>query len=85
MEEGTLVLTGGGVEVGGISFGGVNGLRARVFVFLALGGVVAGASAMKALSLTDAFGSFGGGKFRQGDGVDVHGIRIRRGSRGGRV
>ena len=41
----------------------MNVLRARGFVFLALGGVVAGVLAMKAFSLTDAFGSFSGGEF----------------------
>ena len=42
-------------------------------------------SAMEAPPFMNAFGPFGGGKFRQGDGVDVHGIRVRGGSRGGWV
>ena len=56
----------------------MDGLRARASVFLVLGDIVSGKSAMKAFPLTNAFGSFGGGKFRQGDGV-----RVRGGSRVG--
>ena len=54
-------------------------LRARAFVFLALGRIVAGESAMEASLFTDALGPFGGGKFRQGDGVHIHGIRVVQG------
>ena len=42
-------------------------------------------STMKALSFTDAFGPFSRGKFGQSDGIDIHGIRVRGGSRRGRV
>ena len=40
---------------------------------------------MKAFSFTNTFGFFSGGKFRQGDGIDIHGIQVRGGSRGGQV
>ena len=53
-----------GGQGGGVSFGNTDGLRASVFVFLALGSVVAGELAMEASSFTDALGPFGGGKFR---------------------
>ena len=72
-----------GGQGGGISFGSANGLRAQVFVFLALGSVVARESTTKALSFTDAFGPLSGGKFGQSDGIDIHGVRVRGGSRGG--
>ena len=64
-------------------FGSTDVLRARVSVFFALGGVVTRESTPKALSFTDAFGPFSGGKFGQSDGIDIHGIRVRGGSRGG--
>ena len=57
----------------------------RVLIFLTLGGVVSRKSAMKASSFTNAFGSFSGSKFRQGDGINIHGIWVKGGLRGGRV
>ena len=53
--------------------------------FCPSGAVVPRELAAKASSFMDAFGPFGGGEFRQGDGVDVHGIQVGGGSRGGRV
>ena len=67
----------------GISFSRTDVLRARAFVFLALEGVVSRKLAMKAFYFMNAFGSFGGGTFRQGDGIDIHCIRVRGGLRGG--
>ena len=72
-----------GCQGRGAGFGRTDGLRARALVFFALGGVVSDESAMKTSSLTNAFGSFGGGEFGQGDGINIHGVRIR-GGLGGR-
>ena len=57
----------------------------RVLVFLTLGGVVSRKSAAKAFSFTNASGFFSGSEFGQGDGVNVHGVWIRGGLRGGQV
>ena len=48
----------------------------KSLVLFALGGVVSNESAVKASSLMNAFGSFGGGEFRQGDGVNIHSIGV---------
>ena len=66
-----------------VGFGSSDVLRARGSVFFALGGIVTRESTMKALSFMDALGPFSGGKFGQSDGIDIHGVRVRGGSRGG--
>ena len=61
-------------------FSRADGLRARIL--LALGSVVFRKSAMKKSLIADAFGPFSGCELREGDGIDVHGIRVRGGLRG---
>ena len=40
---------------------------------------MSGKSAAKASSFMNAFGPFGGGEFRKGNGIDIHGIQVRGG------
>ena len=55
----------------------------RALVFLALGGIVSGKSTMEASTFMNTLGSLSGCEFGKGDGVDIHGIRVRGGLRGG--
>ena len=55
----------------------------RILVLLALGCVVSGNPAAKASSFTNTLGSLGGGELGKGNGVSIHGVWVRGGSRGG--
>ena len=57
----------------------------KVLVSLTLGGIVSEKSAAETSSFTNAFGFYSEGEFEKGDGVNIHGIWVRGGLRGGQV
>ena len=63
----------------------MNGLRVSVFISFALGSIVSQEPTAKISLFTDTFGSLSGGELREGDGIDVHGVRGGGGSRGQRL
>ena len=79
-----LSFDGWGYERRGIHFSRMNGLRASVFIPFALGSIVPWESIVKTPFFMDIFGFLGGGEFREGDGIDIHG-RASGGLRGQRL
>ena len=53
----------------------------RILILLTLEGIVPGQSAVKESSFTNTLGSFSGGEFGKGNGIDIHGIWVGGGSR----